>query len=292
MPVWEGMLTPSVALSMVTGAFYTALMAALWMTGDPIARAFATAQTCISVLYVLLQYYAKPKTFLCTASPYLVGAALAVGSMASEALKAARPWTVVTAVLAVGLLCNLFVIARRQLAGSRDALRSARAEAQERGVAAEAANEAKSAFLATMSHEIRTPLNGVLGMAQAMAGRRALRRAARAARGDPPVRRGAAGDPQRRARPLQDRGRQLELEQVEFDLGELMKGAHSAFTALANKKGLSLRPHRRRGRPGRLPGRPHPRAADPLQPDLQRAEVHRARRGAGHRRLRRRRAWR
>ncbi len=30
--------------------------------------------------------------------------------------------------------------------------------------AAEAANEAKSAFLATMSHEIRTPLNGIIGM--------------------------------------------------------------------------------------------------------------------------------
>eukprot|EP01036_Dinobryon_divergens_P050509 gene50509-67633_t len=30
---------------------------------------------------------------------------------------------------------------------------------------AEAANEAKSRFLATVSHEIRTPLNGVLGMA-------------------------------------------------------------------------------------------------------------------------------
>lgn len=32
--------------------------------------------------------------------------------------------------------------------------------------AAEAANRAKSRFLATMSHELRTPLNGVLGMAQ------------------------------------------------------------------------------------------------------------------------------
>ncbi|MBK7951396.1 MAG: response regulator [Deltaproteobacteria bacterium] len=36
--------------------------------------------------------------------------------------------------------------------------------------AAEAANEAKSRFLATMSHEIRTPLNGVLGMTELLLG--------------------------------------------------------------------------------------------------------------------------
>ncbi|MEI8156610.1 MAG: 7TM diverse intracellular signaling domain-containing protein [Burkholderiales bacterium] len=34
--------------------------------------------------------------------------------------------------------------------------------------AADAANQAKSRFLATMSHEIRTPMNGILGMAQVL----------------------------------------------------------------------------------------------------------------------------
>ena len=237
---WEGIPVPSVALSVITGTLYTVFMAFFWVSGDPIARAFAITQTCISVLYVLLQYYARPRIFLCTAMPYLAGVAVAVGRMTAETVAIGRPWMVLTAVIALGLLCNLFVNARRQLAGSREALHKARAQAQERGVAAEAANEAKSAFLATMSHEIRTPLNGVLGMTQAMA-----------ADGLSPVQK-------ERLEVIRQSGEALlailndvldlskieagrfELESVEFDLAELMKGAHSAFTAIANRKGLSF----------------------------------------------------
>jgi signal transduction histidine kinase/ActR/RegA family two-component response regulator len=238
--VWEGMPVPSVALSMATGSCYAVFMAMFWASGDPIARGFAIAQTCISILYVLLQYYARPKIFLMSAAPYLVAMALAVGTLASAAYRAGHPWTILTAVIALGLLTNLFINARRQLAASREALHKARAQAQERGVAAEAANGAKSAFLATMSHEIRTPLNGVLGMTQAMAADH------------------LSNLQRERLEVIRQSGEALlailndvldlskieagrfELEQVEFDLGDLMKGAHSAFTALANKKGLSF----------------------------------------------------
>src|SRR5262245_11876842 len=48
--------------------------------------------------------------------------------------------------------------ANAELAATAEAARAAQ-------VSAEAANRAKSAFLATMSHELRTPLNAILGYA-------------------------------------------------------------------------------------------------------------------------------
>ena len=105
---------------------------------------------------------------------------------------------------------------------------------------AEAATNAKSAFLATMSHEIRTPLNGVLGMAQAM----------------------AAGpmDPAQRERldVIRQSGEtllavlndvldlskieagRLELEDAPFDMAAVAAGAHAAFSEIAAQKALGF----------------------------------------------------
>ncbi|CAN5852925.1 hypothetical protein BH11PSE1_BH11PSE1_23290 [soil metagenome] len=105
---------------------------------------------------------------------------------------------------------------------------------------AEAANQAKSTFLATMSHEIRTPLNGVLGMAQAMA------------RDDlSSVQRDRLDVVRQSGETLlailndvldlsKIEAGKLELEVAPFDLEDLALGAHASFTAIANKKGLSF----------------------------------------------------
>jgi signal transduction histidine kinase/CheY-like chemotaxis protein len=226
------------ASSFISTAIQCVPVAGLWMTGDPVAQAFAIISAMIGCTYVLLQYYADLAQFRLFLAPYVVTMALIAGKAVWDA-GFGVPAVVATAATAVSMV-NFLHYARQLLDRSRAALRQARGRAQEKELAAEAANRAKSVFLATMSHEIRTPLNGVLGMAQAMAAGKLSE-----------VQRDRLSVIHRSGESLlailndlldlsKIEAGKLELEDIEFDLGEVARGAYSAFTALANKKGLSF----------------------------------------------------
>jgi signal transduction histidine kinase len=225
-------------LNVMSGSVYAAMSVALWMSGNELARTFGLIALFISAAYVLLQYYANLRTFLILMTPY--AAALAYIGWQIAPTRQLTPETLLIKLAAIVALVNFFHLSRMTLDRSRTALRQARGQARAGEQAAEGANEAKSAFLATMSHEIRTPLNGVLGMAQAMAAETLS-----------PVQRERLDIIDQSGKALlailndildlsKIEAGKLELEEIEFDLGDVARGAHSAFTALANKKGLSF----------------------------------------------------
>ncbi len=125
---------------------------------------------------------------------------------------------------------------------------------------AEAANHAKSAFLATMSHEIRTPLNGVLGLARLLQ-TPALAEAQRHEYLGHLV--DAAEQLTGIVSDVLDLSKieagALQLEHIEFDLHGMASSTFRTFAPLGRERGLQMHvtideavPRRVRGDPVRL----------------------------------------
>jgi len=146
----------------------------------------------------------------------------------------------VLACVGVAILAGYALLSARRNMLAAGQLAEALAALERERQGAEAANRAKSAFLATMSHEIRTPLNGVIGMAQAMA------------RDDLPVVQRARLDVIHSGgetllcllNDLLDLSRieagRLDLEDGVVDAAEIAANAQAAFTSLAADKDVHL----------------------------------------------------
>jgi PAS domain S-box-containing protein len=106
---------------------------------------------------------------------------------------------------------------------------------------AEAANEAKSRFLATMSHEIRTPLGGVLGLARLLQDP-ALAPAQRQEYLTHLVQsaQGLAGIVSDVLDLSKIEAGGLEIERVAFDLPELLGEVFRSFALLGQERGLAM----------------------------------------------------
>jgi signal transduction histidine kinase/ActR/RegA family two-component response regulator len=227
-------------LRVLTTTIYALAALVLIAKGDGGERLFAFSLISASMIYVLMRYYRSPVILVASIAPYGLVMVLIGFGLTRTALQQGHLLGALASLFTIAMFGIQFWSARAQLSSSWTELMAAREEAEARERCAEAANRAKSQFLATMSHELRTPLNGVLGMAQALTAERLTQTQQERVK----VIRRSSESLLAVLNDLLDLSKiessVLELEVVEFDLEHLVRGVAAAYRPPAERKGLTF----------------------------------------------------
>jgi signal transduction histidine kinase/ActR/RegA family two-component response regulator len=231
-------LAPSLRI-LATTVYATAALV-LIAKGGPGPRLFAFALMSASMVHVLMRYYRSPPILVASMTPYLAILILIGINLTLTPLRQGNVLAALAPTFTILMFAVQFWASRAQLSSVWGELMNAREAAEERERAADAANRAKSQFLATMSHELRTPLNGVLGMAQALTSDRLTP----TQRERVSIIRHSSESLLAVLNDLLDLSKietsSMELEPVEFDLEQLVRGVAAAYESQAVKKQLQF----------------------------------------------------
>lgn len=227
----------AVVLFFPSALVFGGLAMALWVGAGIYGPALGVACIAGAMTNLIVLSRGSRIAFAASATPYglylLVMPLTDVGKVSSPLLTAMM--------IAVGLIMLNIIGAWIATEEARKAQEDATEEAQLRRAEAEAAVEAKSAYVAAISHELRTPISAIL------AGAAELERTAGSAQGKAQARLiGGAGQMMRALLDdLLDLAKlevgRMEVEAVAFDLRAVVNDVVRMWRAQAREKGLRLR---------------------------------------------------
>jgi signal transduction histidine kinase/ActR/RegA family two-component response regulator len=165
-----GLIFPTVATATTCAWALAPLIA--WFSEASFGRPLAMVYLVSGYMLVFTQLRSSPRQAAVISSPYGVVALICLGSLWGG--PAFWPFVATIPFVAAGFFVHVVMtmVKEARIKAFQDHQSHLIAELETARDRADAANEAKSAFLGVISHELRTPMNGVLGAAQLLSATR------------------------------------------------------------------------------------------------------------------------